>query len=69
MGSTLAQLREGIAFIRANRSISWSLVYLGIAASLVGVLGVAGPEVRGRLASGSRTRTSSWSSCRWGSAS
>jgi MFS family permease len=44
MGSTLVQLREGIAFIRANRSISWSLLYLGIAASLVGVLGVLGPE-------------------------
>lgn len=44
MGSTLAQLREGIAFIRVNRSISWSLLYLGIAASLVGVLGVLGPR-------------------------
>jgi MFS family permease len=44
MGSTLEQLREGIAFIRANRSIGWSLVYLGIAASLVGVLGVIGPK-------------------------
>ena len=41
--STLGQLREGIAFIRANRRIAWSLVYLGIAASLVGVLGVLGP--------------------------
>jgi MFS family permease len=44
MGSTLEQLREGIEFIRANRSIGWSLVYLGIAASLVGVLGVIGPK-------------------------
>ncbi|MDQ1323900.1 MAG: hypothetical protein QG587_1236 [Chloroflexota bacterium] len=43
MGSTLGQLREGVAFIRANRRIAWSLVYLGIAASLVGVLGVLGP--------------------------
>jgi len=43
MDSTLGQLREGIAFIRANRRIAWSLVYLGIAASLVGVLGVLGP--------------------------
>lgn len=43
MGSTLGQLREGTAFIRANPRISWSLVYLGIAASLVGVLGVLGP--------------------------
>jgi MFS family permease len=44
MTSTIAQLREGIAFIRTHRSISWSLVYLGIAASLVGVLGVLGPQ-------------------------
>ena len=41
--STFGQLREGIAFIRANRSITWSLVYLGITASLIGVLGVVGP--------------------------
>ncbi len=44
MGSTFAQLREGIAFIRANPKITWSLLYLGIAASLVGVLGVLGPD-------------------------
>ena len=43
MGSTLEQLREGIGFIRMNPRISWSLVYLGISASLVGVLGVLGP--------------------------
>jgi MFS family permease len=42
--STIAQLREGLAFISANRSISWSLIYLGITASLVGVLGVLGPD-------------------------
>jgi MFS family permease len=42
--STLAELREGIAFIRSHRNISWSLLYLGIAASLVGVLGVLGPD-------------------------
>jgi MFS family permease len=41
---TFAQLSEGMAYIRANRSISWSLVYLGIAASLVGVIGVLGPD-------------------------
>jgi MFS family permease len=44
MGTVVAQLREGIAFIRENRAISWSLLYLGIAASLVGVLGVLGPK-------------------------
>ena len=42
--STLAELREGFGFIRANRSIAWSLTYLAIAASLVGVLGVLGPD-------------------------
>jgi MFS family permease len=44
VGSTVAQLREGIAFIRSNPKIKWSLTYLGIAASLVGVLGVIGPN-------------------------
>ena len=44
VGSTIAQLREGVTFIRANRMVGWSLVYLGIAASLVGVLGVLGPD-------------------------
>ncbi len=44
MGSTLAQLREGISFIRGHRSIGWSLTYLALAASLVGVLGVLGPD-------------------------
>ncbi len=42
--STIAQLREGLSFIRGNHSIGWSLVYLGISASLVGVLGVLGPD-------------------------
>lgn len=41
---TLSQLSEGAAYIRSNRAISWSLVYLGIAASLVGVIGVLGPK-------------------------
>jgi MFS family permease len=43
VGSTLAQLREGVSFVRDNRAIGWSLLYLGITASLVGVLGVLGP--------------------------
>ena len=42
--STLAQLREGFDYIRGHRNITWSLIYLGIAASLVGVLGVLGPN-------------------------
>ena len=37
------QLSEGISFIRANRRIAWSLTYLGVAASLIGVLGAIGP--------------------------
>jgi MFS family permease len=44
VASTLAQLRGGLAYIRANRSIFWSLSYLGITASLIGVLGVLGPD-------------------------
>ena len=35
---------RGSAFIRSNRAIGWSLLYLGITASLVGVLGVLGPD-------------------------
>ncbi len=42
--STFAQLREGLRFIRSNPRVGWSLLYLGIAASLVGVLGVLGPD-------------------------
>ncbi|HEX5148863.1 MAG TPA: MFS transporter [Candidatus Limnocylindrales bacterium] len=41
---TFSQLTEGMAYIRTNRAIGWSLVYLGIAASLVGVIGVLGPD-------------------------
>jgi MFS family permease len=39
----LSQLAEGIAFIRRHREIAWSLTYLGVAASLIGVLGAIGP--------------------------
>jgi MFS family permease len=41
--STMNELREGFGFIRTHRTIAWSLSYLAIAASLVGVLGVLGP--------------------------
>jgi MFS family permease len=44
VGSVLLQLREGLDYIRRHREIRWSLTYLGIAASLVGVLGVLGPN-------------------------
>jgi MFS family permease len=44
VSGTFGQLREGIAYIRANGAIGWTLIYLGIAASLVGVIGVLGPK-------------------------
>jgi MFS family permease len=37
------QVREGIVFVRNNKRIAWSLAYLGIAASLIGVMGAIGP--------------------------
>lgn len=37
------QVSEGIRFVRDNRRIAWSLGYLGIAASLIGVMGAIGP--------------------------
>jgi MFS family permease len=44
VSGTFGQLSEGIAYIRDHTAISWTLVYLGIAASLVGVIGVLGPK-------------------------
>jgi MFS family permease len=37
------ELREGVAFVRRTPQISWSLRYLGIGASIIGVLGALGP--------------------------
>jgi MFS family permease len=37
------ELREGIAFVQRTPKISWSLRYLGIGASIIGVLGALGP--------------------------
>jgi len=37
------QMVEGVAFIRQHRTIAWSLAYLGISSSLIGVLGAIGP--------------------------
>jgi MFS family permease len=37
------QLSEGVRFVRAHHEIAWSLTYLGVAASLIGVLGAIGP--------------------------
>jgi len=43
VASTFGQLREGIAYIRTEPRISWSLTYLAVSSSLIGVLGVLGP--------------------------
>ena len=61
-GTFVEQLREGIAYVRANPVVSWALLYLGVAASIVGVLGRPRPGVRRRTSSASGRRTS-WSSC------
>ncbi len=37
------EVNEGIQFVRRHRQIAWSLAYLGIAASLIGVMGAIGP--------------------------
>jgi len=44
LAATLRQLQEGLRYIRANPGIFWSLSYLAITASLVGVLGALGPN-------------------------
>ena len=44
LAGTLRQLQEGLQYIRANPGIFWSLSYLAITASLVGVLGALGPN-------------------------
>lgn len=41
---TADQLREGLSYIRDHRNIFWSLTYLAITASLIGVLGTLGPQ-------------------------
>ena len=46
VAATIAQLREGIGYIRDHHNIFWSLTYLAITASLIGVLGVLGPGIR-----------------------
>ncbi len=43
MTHVLEELREGIAFVRRTPRIGWSLRYLGIGASIIGVLGALGP--------------------------
>ena len=41
--ATFDQLREGLVYIRTHRNIFWSLTYLTITSSLIGVLGTLGP--------------------------
>lgn len=41
--AVFVQLNEGLAFVRSHRHIAWSLAYLGIAASLIAVMGAIGP--------------------------
>ncbi len=43
IAATFAQLREGLQYIRQHHNIFWSLTYLAITASLIGVLGSLGP--------------------------
>jgi MFS family permease len=44
VGGVFGQLREGIGYIRDYPTIAWSLAYLGISASLIGVVAVLGPS-------------------------
>jgi MFS family permease len=41
--AVIDQVQEGIQFVRSHRRIAWSLGYLGMAASLIGVMGAIGP--------------------------
>ncbi|CAN5624554.1 MFS transporter [soil metagenome] len=44
VGATVSQLREGLGYIRAHHNIFWSLTYLAVTSSLIGVVGVLGPD-------------------------
>jgi MFS family permease len=44
VAQTFSQLREGLTYIRANPGVRWSLAYLTVASSLIGVLGALGPS-------------------------
>ena len=44
VAATMEQLREGIGYIRDHHNIFWSLTYLTMVSSLIGVLGVLGPD-------------------------
>jgi MFS family permease len=49
IGATASQLREGLTYIRDHHNIFWSLTYLAITASLIGVIGVLGPDFAVRV--------------------
>jgi MFS family permease len=44
VAATLEQLREGLGYIRDHHNVFWSITYLTMVASLIGVLGVLGPD-------------------------
>lgn len=44
VAGVFGQLREGVGYIRENPAVAWSLAYLGVAASLIGVVAVLGPS-------------------------
>jgi MFS family permease len=44
VAATFDQLKEGLQYIREHHNIIWSLTYLAMVASLIGVLGVLGPD-------------------------
>jgi MFS family permease len=47
--ATAQQLLEGFDYIRRNHQIFWSLTYLAVTASLIGVMGVLGPDFAVRV--------------------
>jgi MFS family permease len=49
IGATASQLGEGLRYIRDHHNIFWSLTYLAITASLIGVIGVLGPDFAVRV--------------------
>ena len=44
VGATMSQLREGLGYIGEHHNVLWSLIYLTMVASLIGILGVLGPD-------------------------
>ncbi len=42
VGTMIGQFGEGIAYIRENRNVGWSLTYLGVTGALIGILAILG---------------------------